>query len=208
MGIFNIFSGKNKDDSKALSLSLPMEEPTMVVKDMKNVEADMESKATEISPLTVSYATGWPIDVIYGYLHKNYEEKGFNDAMVNSNLAFRDLNRNIIRNKILMVFREVNLNYDVMRQEMQTNIDICGAAGLLADVANIEKSLSLVESHKEELRRLEQDFRNNANEASVPLQSYECGFLRGISTIAMGGVNGKRPGAAAVPMASAQQATA
>lgn len=206
MRLFSIL-GKKRGDEKALNVTLPVMEPAEAKENVEKAE-DTERDSASVKSLTVSYATGWPIDVIYGYLHKNYEEKGFNDAMVNSNLAFRDLNRNIIRNRILMVFREVNLNYDVKRQEMQTNIDICGAAGLLADVANIEKSLSLVDSHKEELKRLEQDFRDNANEASVPLQSYECGFLRGISTIAMGGVNGKRPSAAAVPMASAQQATA
>ena len=42
---------------------------------------------------------------IYGYLHKNYEEKGLNDAMVKSDLAFRDMNMGIARNKILMIFR-------------------------------------------------------------------------------------------------------
>ena len=38
---------------------------------------------------------------------------------------------------------------------------------------------------------MEADFRNNANEASIPLQSYDCGFLRGIATIAMSGSNAK-----------------
>ena len=38
---------------------------------------------------------------------------------------------------------------------------------------------------------MEADFRNNANEASIPLQSYDCGFLRGIATIAMSGSNVK-----------------
>jgi hypothetical protein len=41
-------------------------------------------------------ATGWPIDVIYGYLHKNYESKGFDDAMLKGDLAFRDMNMNLI----------------------------------------------------------------------------------------------------------------
>ena len=37
---------------------------------------------------------------------------------------------------------------------------------------------------------MDTDFRNNANEASIPLQSYNCGFLRGIATIAMSGTKG------------------
>lgn len=187
MGYFNIF-GKKSGEDKAISLSLPVAEPAEAKESVENVPvAQDDNKNTNNKPLTVSYATGWPIDVVYGYLHKNYEDKGFADAMVKSDLAFRDLNMNIIRNKILMVFREINLNYDMMKQDLQVRIDNCNAAGLLTTVAEIEKTMALINAHKEELKELEVDFRNNANEASIPLQSYDCGFLRGIATLAMSG---------------------
>ena len=101
-------------------------------------------------------------DVVYGYLHKNNEEKGFNDAMVKSDLTFRDMNMSIIRNKILMVFREINLNYDVMKRDLEIRMDTCSAAGLLSTVSELEKSMSTIKAHK------------------------ACGFLRGIATIALG----------------------
>lgn len=188
MGLFNIF-GKKNDESKVMSISLPNAEPAEVKAEVENVAVTQEDKNNEKKPLTVSYATGWPIDVIYGYLHKNYENKGFDDAMLKSDLTFRDLNMSLIKNKILMVFREVNLNYDVMKQDMQTRIDNCNAAGLLTTVSELEKNLATINSHKEELRQLEVDFRNNANEVSIPLQSYNCGFLRGIASIQIGGAS-------------------
>lgn len=185
MGFFNIF-GKKSDEGKVMNISLPEAEPAEV----KDVAVTQENKSEEEKPLTVSYATGWPIDVIYGYLHKNYESKGFDDAMLKGDLAFRDLNMSLIKNKILMVFREINLNYDVMKQDLQTRIDNCNAAGLLTTVSELEKTMSTINAHKEELKQLEADFRNNANEASIPLQSYDCGFLRGIASIQMSGTNG------------------
>ena len=190
MGIFNIFN-KKSDNESAATVSLPVIEPAEAKEKVASITPVKNVASNENQPLTVSYATGWPIDVIYGYLHKNYEDKGFADAMVKSDLAFRDMNMNIIRNKILMVFREINLNYDVMKQDLQVRIDNCNAAGLLTTVAEIEKSIALIDAHKEELKGLETDFRNNANEASIPLQSYECGFLRGIATIAMSGSAGR-----------------
>ncbi len=194
MGFFNIF-GKKSNESKVMNISLPVAEPVEAKAEVENVAVTPEEKNEEKKPLTVSYATGWPIDVIYGYLHKSYENKGFDDAMLKSDLAFRDLNMSLIKNKILMVFREVNLNYDVMKQDMQTRIDNCNAAGLLTSVSELEKALSTINSHKEELKQLEMDFRNNANEASIPLQSYNCGFLRGVASIQLGGtnVNAKAP---------------
>ena len=198
MGIFNIFNKKN-DNESAATVSMPVVEPSEAKEEVESVAPVKEETAkkdtVENKPLTVSYATGWPIDVIYGYLHKSYENKGFDDAMLKSDLAFRDLNMSLIKNKILMVFREVNLNYDVMKQDMQTRIDNCNAAGLLTTVSELEKTMSTINAHKEELRVLEADFRNNANEASIPLQSYDCGFLRGVASIQLGGasVNAKAP---------------
>lgn len=189
MGFLNLFK-KKSDNGAKLSVSLPVIDPAEAKEEIKSVETPVAAPTNEEKPMTISYATGWPIDVIYGYLHKNYESKGFDDAMLKSDLTFRDLNMNLIKNKILMVFREINLNYDVMKQDLQTRIDNCNAAGLLTTVSELKKAMSTINTHKEELKQLEADFRNNSNEASIPLQSYDCGFLRGIASIQMSGTNG------------------
>lgn len=186
MGFLNIFS-KRGDDDKAVNISLPVAAPDEIEEKVESTTVASDQSKDDKKPLTVSYATGWPIDVVYGYLHKNYEDKGFQDAMLKSDLAFKDINMRLITNKILMVFREINLNYDVMKQDLQVRIDNCNAAGLLTTVAQLEKNMQLIDVHKKELADLEADFRNNANEASIPLQSYECGFLRGIATVSLGG---------------------
>ena len=185
MSIFN-FWNKKKENSSAMIATLPVMNPSMSAAEEVETNQEAPGETTDKKPLTVSYATGWPIDIIYGYLHKNNEEKGFNDAMVKSDLTFRDMNMNIIRNKILMVFREINLNYDVMKRDMEIRMDTCSAAGLLSTVSELEKAMSTINAHKAELKELEEDFRNNEKEASIPLQSYECGFLRGIATIVLG----------------------
>ena len=182
MGIFSFIKGKK---GPAMVATLPVvdnlnADATDVVQQSNNEPKDEKS-------LKISYATGWPIDVIYGYLHKNYEEKGFNDAMLRYDLTFRDMNMEIIRNKILMVFREINLNYDVMGSDYKSRIETCSAVGLLTEVSELEKKMTIIKTHKEELKQLEADFRNDSNEASIPLKSYECGFLRGIATIALSG---------------------
>ena len=197
MGLFN-FLNRQKESGKAMVAMLPVAETKDVAKPLD--EATAASYEEKQKPLTVSYATGWPIDVIYGYLHKNYEQKGFDDALVKSDPTFRDMNINIIRNKILMVFREINLNYDVMKHDLQTRLDTCSAAGLLTTVSDIEKRMTIIDTHKSELCRLEDDFRNGRNEASIPLQSYECGFLRGIATITMSGMGRKSTPIENIPM--------
>lgn len=190
MAFFRLFNNKkNENNSNTVPFQLSTNSEESSLEEDMNEAPVIEKASPENKPLTVSCATGWPIDIIYGYLHKNYENKGYDDAMLNSNLAFRDMNMNIIRHKILMVFREINLNYDAMKQDLEVRIQSCNAVGLLTTVADLNKQMAVINSHLEELSKLENDFRNNANEASVPLMSYECGFLRGVSTIAMAGSN-------------------
>lgn len=210
MALFNFF--KRKPENPNLSLILPSVEEAENEVSQETESSDIQDANPAASnTLKVSYATGWPIDFIYGNLHKNYEEKGYADAMLNSNLTFRDMNMSIIRNKVLMIFREVNLKYAGMKRELETRIDTCNAAGLLTSVAELEKQMAVINAHKEELSRLEMDFRNNANEASVPLMSYECGFLRGVSAIAMSAPTSQSqtmPQMPATPFFSANKVTA
>ena len=210
MNIFSFLNKKDESANAAITMLPVLENENHPTESVKETESDVKSEAPEKKPLTVSFATGWPIDVIYGYLHKNYEEKGFGDAMVKSDLAFRDMNIGIIRNKILMVFREINLNYDVMKRDIEGRMETCTAAGLLTTLSDLEKQMAVINTHKAELSQLEEDFRNNANEASVPLQSYECGFLRGVATIAMAtpGRNAVMAQPAVVPPISQQRVTA
>ena len=109
-----------------------------------------------------------------------------------------------------MVFREINLNYDVMKRDIETRMETCTAAGLLTTLSDLEKQMAIINTHKAELDQLEEDFRNNANEVSVPLQSYDCGFLRGIATIAMATPtrNATMPQASVVPPISQQRVSA
>ena len=184
MRLFSFLNRKNESANAAIPMLPVLNSNDQSEEEVNNMMTSSEPEASENKPLTVSYATGWPIDIIYGYLHKNYEEKGFGDSMIKNDLAFRDMNMNIIKNKILMVFREINLNYDVMKRDVETRMDTCSAAGLISTVTELENQMSIINTHKQELEQLEREFKTD-DQASVPLQSYNCGFLRGVATIAM-----------------------
>ena len=76
MGLFSFLNRKNESGNAAISM-LPVINPVeQAEEEVSSVMTTTEPESSENKPLTVSYATGWPIDIIYGYLHKNYEEKG------------------------------------------------------------------------------------------------------------------------------------
>ena len=88
MSIFN-FWNKKKENSSAMIATLPVINPETSAHEEVESNQVKPDTSSEKAPLKVSYATGWPIDIVYGYLHKNNEEKGFSDAMVRSDLSFR-----------------------------------------------------------------------------------------------------------------------
>ena len=191
MGLFSFLNRKNESGNAAISM-LPVINPVeQAEEEVSSVMTTTEPESSENKPLTVSYATGWPIDIIYGYLHKNYEEKGFGDSMIKSDLTFR-----------------INLNYDVMKRDIETRMDTCSAAGLISTVSELENQMSIITTHKQELEQLEREFKAD-DQASVPLQSYNCGFLRGVATIAMTSPQRKTmPQASIAQPLSQQRATA
>lgn len=43
-----------------------------------------------------------------------------------------------------MVFREINLNYDVMKRDIETRMDTCSAAGLISTVSELENQMAII----------------------------------------------------------------
>lgn len=184
MALFNFFN-KKKENNHAAIMELPVNEPlTPALEEVKQDDISSNDKTAD-QPLVISYATGWPIDIIYGHLRMNYEEKGYGDAMVKSDLKFRDMNMELIKSRIRMTFKQVNLKYNVMLKDINIRKQNCQEAGLLTTISELNQTESIIIAHQEELKQLEHDFNNNEKDASIPLKSYECGFLRGIATIAM-----------------------
>ena len=72
-----------------------------------------------------------------------------------------------------------------MKRNLESRIEICMSAGLITTQMELEREITIVNTHKEELQKLESDFVKGCNESSIPLQSYKCGFLRGVVAIAL-----------------------
>lgn len=145
-----------------------------------------EEIETPVKPLTITYGTGFPIDVVYGYMRKDYSEQGYNDAVTSPDLTFKDINKNIIQNKVLVVFKQVKLKYEVMITDMEQRVNACSEAGLVGTVQQLQRDKSVLLHHLDEVKRLEDKFRNGDVETISCLQTYEVGFLRGLAASAVG----------------------
>ena len=96
MALFNLFNSKQVVNS---DVTPETDNNLQVVSDEKEAPVE-EKKDEEKKIITITWGTGMPIDVIFNFIHKNFEEEGFQDALVNQDVAYRDIKEKIICNDL------------------------------------------------------------------------------------------------------------
>ena len=91
MALFNLFNSKQVVNS---DVTPETDNNLQVVSDEKEAPVE-EKKDEEKKIITITWGTGMPIDVIFNFIHKNFEEEGFQDALVNQDVAYRDIKEKI-----------------------------------------------------------------------------------------------------------------
>ena len=107
MGLFSWFKTKQE---KATELT------TNVLPEIKKEDFVDDSDPKKNNSITITYGTGMPIDLIYSFLKEDYETKGYDDALANPDLSYRENNKSIIKSNLEIKFKQVRLRYiDVLR---------------------------------------------------------------------------------------------
>ena len=97
MAIFNLFGLKSKKEEVSTEpTGAPVEE------NIESCDSSAEGKTMESKQevITIKWGMGMPIDIIFNFIHKNFEEEGFQDALVNCDITYRDTKEKIIRNDL------------------------------------------------------------------------------------------------------------
>ena len=105
MALFKkLFSSKLVANSDVIPAELNDEQD--VNNENQNPVGKTKDDESKTNLITIKWGTGLPIDVIFHYIHKNFEEEGFQDALVNSDITYRDTKEKIIRTDLEMLYEE------------------------------------------------------------------------------------------------------
>ena len=104
MKLFNIFKR-----TKPQTLANPAELGDSVGVDSPTLSSTNNSSNEEI--ITIQYGTCMPIDVIYDFINHDYEQDGYEDALINSDAEYCLAKEKIILNKLNQLFSRVLLRY-------------------------------------------------------------------------------------------------
>lgn len=93
MKLFSIFR-KNNTSSPVLETVVPP--TTREVSESPAIPASDPSGKI----VSITYGTGMPIDVLYAFINKDYEQEGYQDALVNTDAEYCTAKESIILNKL------------------------------------------------------------------------------------------------------------
>lgn len=179
MALFRLFSAR------------PNENDEMIPELTENIQSDSngdtspleEEKKEEKRMITITWGTGLPIDIIFNFIHKNFEEEGFQDALVNCELTYRDAKEKIIRNDLEMLFKRITLRYKKDIREVDVQIDIARQIYALTTVNKLLAQRETYEEHLSEINEMQTLLNNNDPKMLTMIESYQRGFLKGIAAV-------------------------
>ena len=183
MGFWNLFRSE-----QAAMAEAKQSEQDQVPEIQKGDFID-EIPPSDDNSLIIRYGTGMPIDLIYGFLKEDYETKGYEDAMSNPDVSYKEMNKQIIRSNLEVKFRQVKLRYTDDLRTIEFHINSRSNAGLVDVVKQLETQKETLVQHMNELDKMEQDFRDSLPYMTGMLFSYERGFLRGLAALSLGQMN-------------------
>ncbi len=187
MKLFNLFGSKPTENVELIP------EPSENVQGEGNEETTSpeEEKKDEKHLITITWGTGLPIDVIFNFIHKNFEEEGFQDALVNCDITYRDAKEKIIRNDLEMLFKRIILKYKSDIRVVNVKIENAHKALALAAAADMEALRATYEEHLTEIQEMQSQLDANDPKMTTMIESYRRGFLKGIAANTVNFINNK-----------------
>ncbi len=185
--MFSMFGSKPQKE-----VMLPVEEvPTETSSSKNEKEESVQDTPVENKQkvITIKWGTGMPIDVIFNFIHKDFEEEGYQDALVNSDLQYREAKEGIIRNDLKMLFKRISLRYKHDVREIGVQMRNAQEQYAMSSASLLQARKETYEEHLAEIAEMERLLDANDPKMMTMIESYRRGFLKGIAAITLKFIN-------------------
>ena len=133
--------------------------------------------------LTISFGTGMPIDAIYAYIERDYEEQGYSDSMCNADNSYKEAKKTIIKDGLKRLFSQVRLRYQDDLRKVVVQINIVEQQGMIDTSSLLKARRETFVEHMRTIDEMETLLTKNDPKMLSMIDSYERGFLKGIAAI-------------------------
>lgn len=172
MKLFNIFKKSNSSSSMLDDVSSPA-----IVEDSSITTTSTTPNTGDI--VSITYGTGMPIDVIYAFINHDYEQDGYQDALVNSDAEYCTAKETIILNKLQQLFRRVLLRYHGEIRDIEVQIANAKSLFALTSASMLGARKETCEEHILEINQMIEKVNAKSSEMMTMIESYRRGFTKG-----------------------------
>lgn len=130
---------------------------------------------------SVDYSTGLPIDGVFWYMEKDWEEDGMRDAIGNPDINYMNMKIEIIKQGLVRRFEMTRLRYNKLIRDCEAQMESLNTFGLTATLSSITSQIDTYKEHIQKLNDLESRFQKGAAELLTMTESYKRGFANGVA---------------------------
>lgn len=188
MKLFSLFNSKKVANSDLNPVDINNEQD--VNKESLTPAGDVKDDEKK-NLITITWGTGMPIDVIFNFIHKNFEEEGFQDALVNSDSTYRDTKEKIIRNDLEMLFSRITLRYKSDIRMVELKMNNAREAFAFGAVNKLDSLKRTYEEHLAEIETMKELLGANDPKMTTMIESYRRGFMKGVTAATLNFIENK-----------------
>jgi hypothetical protein len=123
------------------------------------------------------------IHMLYEFLDKNFETKGYNDALINPDTTHLDQHVTALKNDLERAIRKVKTYYEDFIRQIDFHIASRSRSGMIDTVEELTVKKEIAESHIKQVLEIEEQAKQNQGVGYGIIISYTRGFKNGLAAI-------------------------
>lgn len=123
------------------------------------------------------------INLLFAFLDKNYEVKGYDDALINADNTHLEQNIAALKNDLERTLRKVKTFYEDFIREIDFHISSRSRSGMVDTVEELKVKKETAENHIRQVLEIEQEAKENRGVGQGIIISYTRGFRNGLAAI-------------------------
>jgi hypothetical protein len=178
MGLFNFF---NRQQRNGQNHTKDLEGPAQDIPEalfIANAQPDITPPDAKPTNPAIS-----GIHMLYEFLDKNYESKGYNDALINPDTTHLDQNVTALKNDLERAIRKVKTFYEDFIRQINFHIASRSRSGMIDTVEELTVKKETAESHIKQVLEIEEQAKQNQGVGYGIVISYTRGFRNGLAAI-------------------------
>lgn len=172
MSLFGLFKRKVSNNTNSKEDIITSEVPK-----------ELFIEETEIEDRGILKSESYNLEKIYAFASKDFEEKGYDDALVNPDYSYSSDNIKLLKYDFQILIKRAYKTYEDYIKDIEFHIQSRNNAGLIDTVKLLETTLIKTKDSIEEVKEIEEDFTNDIGLVERVSLSYKRGFMRGLAAM-------------------------